>query len=220
MLSMNLYLTSKHTVIFVLICFIVTLGVGITTTVVSRPDDLYIRITDITWPPTDYSQGETWVAYYLLISCEIWNPHNYNLSIWTPNRNLLDPDMIANLEEDFPITAGYRSLPVIWLHNITAGITNGDSSLSISVENYNKTIPPTGKYTFWVGIDGNQPLKVKTFNLIIKHDSSSKIRYERVPWYWGTTSAFHRNLFSILLWLISGIELTVIVYFYWKKIRT
>ena len=216
----------KQITFILLLGFFITSGSGTLTSVFdNKPFDLYIRITEITWPPpSEYTlQSETEAGYDIILVCEIWNPSKITYIHHTPNLNLIDPQMEIELKEDYPIWADYTFWIFLTTHEIRPGVTEKKAIIDITVRNYNDSSPPTGTYTVWGGIVGNHelygdpPFTCKAYKTIIKHNRfRSKISYEAAPWNWGKNTSFKYRLVTIFLWAFSGGELIAVVFF-WRK---
>ena len=218
----------KQITIMLLIGFFITSVSGSLVSIFdNKPYDLYIRITEITWPPpSEYIlQSETEVGYDIPLVCEIWNPSETTYVHHTPNRNLVDPQMEIKLKENYPAEAGY----IFWIfsttHEIKPGITERKAIIAINIKNYNDSTPPIGTYTTWVGIVGESelygepPFTYKSYKTVIKQNRfGSTINSEATPWNWGQITSFKYRLATILLWTFSGGELIAIVYL-WRKSR-
>ncbi len=219
-------LSQKKIVCLLVIAFLLTLGSGTLIFIFNHPYDLYIRLTDITWPPDRFIQGETmvgeiYVSYGVDLTFEIWNPSKKTLVYNTSNSNLLDPQIEIILKEYYPISSGY----VFWIHltthEIKPGITERFGGMGISVRDYNATIPPAGTYTVWAGIVDSisgEPPSIISYKTVIHHEyNESIIDYEQTPEKWGKINPFYRKLMPIILWTLSGGELVTIVIIYMIK---
>ncbi|MHA1199064.1 MAG: hypothetical protein ACTSQF_06915 [Candidatus Heimdallarchaeaceae archaeon] len=204
-----------------IICFIATSVTGLIFTVIEtydKPFDIYVRLTDISWPPSPdlISQKETRVTYGVPMVFEIWNPSKKTYEHTTGNMNLLDPQMKLILEEGYTYVAGYIFWIFITTHEIKPGITVREAYISVQINVYNDTAPPSGNYTVWAGIDGepeingDPPFTFKSYKTVIYQEyNSSTIEYAPVPDNWGT---IYPSFLPILLWSFSGVELMAIVY--------
>ncbi len=223
---MVLKLSQKQVVSLLVIGFLLTLGSGTLTFIFNHPYDLYIRLTDVIWPPERFLQGETilgeiYVSYAVDLTFEIWNPSKKTLVYTTPNSNLLDPQMEIRLEEDYYISSGYSFGIFISTHEIKPGITYRIGAIGIYVEGYNATIPPAGTYTIMTGIVDSisgEPPSIISYQTVIHHEyNESIIDYEQTPEKWGEINPFYRKIAPIILWALSGGEIAVIVYIYLRK---
>jgi hypothetical protein len=193
----------------------------------NKPFDIYIRITEKTCPPpSEYTlQSEVDVGYFVPMVCEIWNPSEITYIYHTQNLNLIDPQMEIKLKKDYPIWASYT----IWFfpntHEIKPGVTEKEAGLTISVRNYNDSIPPAGTYTTWVGIvdepelHGEPPFTFKSYKTVLKkYRFGYTINSEATPWNWDQITSFKYRLVAVLLWAFSGGELVAVIVF-WRKNR-
>ena len=142
---MKLKLSNIQVFVVLLLVFSVTLGSGILISVFdNKPFDLYIRITEITWPPpSEFTlQSDTDVVYSVLMVCEIWNPSDTTFSYYTMNLNLVDPQMEIELKEDYSAYAFYGFWMFPNTHEIKPGITEIQAGLNLRVEIYNDLNPP------------------------------------------------------------------------------
>ena len=145
---------SKPIIIVLLLCFAGTSVIGLVFTVFGAHTEhynLYIRLIDISWPPTseEIIQSDTYVGYGVPMVFELWNPTKKTYTFTTPNSNLLDPQMKIELDEDYPYLAGYLFWIIITTHEIEPGITVREAAMSIHIDNYNNSIPPSGKGDFY-----------------------------------------------------------------------
>ena len=164
----------KEAVLF--FCLILlTLPVTNINVTASENYELIIRITEVVFPPKASFQSNTSAMYDFSINYEIVNLKETNITIVTPNTNLLAPKLEANFESDLEYQAGFFSFPAITNHTIKAGKTEGETGITLSVEGYNNTIPPEGKYVFWLEIDSNQPISYATYKTTIVFDKNSII---------------------------------------------
>jgi len=223
---MNFKLPSRYFFLILFICSVLTLGGGTIIYKVNKPFDLYIKLTEITWPPEYFRQwetilGEKYISYGVDFTFEIWNPSKKTLVYSTGNSNLLDPQIEIELEENYYISSGYIFRIELTTHEIKPGITERFGGMGITVRDYNATIPPAGTYTVWAGIvdddfiSGEPPFPVRSYKTIIYHDNNdNKIENENTPKKWGEIIPFYRKLGPSLLWTLAGGELIAIVYFY------
>ena len=205
---------------------IVTIGAGFLVVFIEKPHTLYIRITDVVWPPPDYTIGENYTSYYIHMLCEIWNPTKRTLTHHTPNSNLLDPHMEIKLKENYTATSGYAYWIYITTHKIKPGISKLVTIMFIDVTNYNSSVPPEGNYTIWSGIDGNPELyghpqfNYTSYNTTILHTSSgNSFAFEPTPDNWGEVEWYDRELALIIIWTLAGGEGVVIVVLLVKNVK-
>ena len=214
-------LSQKQVVSLLVIGFLLTLGSGTLTFIFNQPYDLYIRLTDITWPPPPETilQSDIDVVYGVPMTIEIWNPSNETFYHTTPNMNLVDPQMEITLEEDYPVWADYTFVILFTNHTIEPGITELRGIIDIVVQNYNASIPPVGKYVIWSGIDGDPPFSFKSYKTTILHEITDyETNFENTPIGWGKTDPLYRKIAPIILWTLSGGELVTITIIYIIKI--
>ncbi len=217
---MYLKLSKKQVMCLCLIGILLTLGSGMLTFIFCKPYDLYIRLTDITWPPPPETilQSDIDVVYGVPMTIEIWNPSINSYVYTTPNRNLVDPQMEITLEENYTIWADYIFWIFITTHKIPPGITERSAIIDIVVQNYNASIPPAGKYVVRSGIAGYHHFNVTSYKITISHEiTEHEINFDSTPTSWGKINPFYGKSVSIILWILSGGELVAIVYTYLRN---
>jgi hypothetical protein len=217
---MDLKLSQKQILCILALGFLLTLGSGTLTFIFCKPYDLYIRLTDITWPPPPGTilQSDIDAVYGVPMTIEIWNPSNETLYHTTPNMNLVDPQMEITLEEDYPVWADYTFVILFTNHTIEPGITELRGIIDIVVQNYNASIPPAGKYVVWSGIDGYHQFDVISYKTTIFHEITDyEISFECTPTSWGKINPFYRKLTPIILWALSGGEIAAIGHIYLRN---
>ncbi len=228
---MNSWSSYRKILTSLIICFIVTSIAGLSFTMINftaEPYPLHVRIINVEWPisPSHIIQKETRVTYDVFMIVEVWNPSKKTMEYTTANENLLDPQAEIVFEGNYSYIAGY----LFWIHITTHEIHPGNMILgaivSIQINGYNDTIPPSGEYTFWSGIYGepelygDPPFGFKSYETVIHQvDNESTIEYEHTPRNWGSTYLPIWNLVSIPVWSLSGIELTAIVYLIVRNYR-
>ncbi len=232
---MRFKVSSKQIMITLILCLIVTSVTGLVFSLIEpydEPYNLYIRLTDISWPPSpDHtSQKETYVTYGVPMVFELWNPSNKTYVHSTPHSNLLDPQMKIKLDENYTFDAGYMFWIHLSTHEIRPGVTVKEAIMSVQINVYNESIPPSGNYTVWAGIVGDPelygipPFNYTFYKTVIYQDyNDSIIEYAPVPENWGAIFPSYWKHLPTLLWSFSGVELTAIVYLlirnYKKKTR-
>ncbi len=207
---MSKFTKSKYIIIITSLIIISALS-GVFAVTFSSPD-LYIRIATIDWPPTVDAQTKTYAAYYSYLTCEIWNPHRYNLSIETPNTNLLDSKMSFNLEDDYEIDSGNVAFPIITNHTIRPGVAISPLIVNFWVYDYNLSFPPPRVYTLWVEIDVVIiPFDTKIYEtrISIQNNETTNIDQDQFPLNWGALSILPITPFSILLFSILVTDIMV-----------
>ena len=169
-------------------------------------------------PPSEETwQSEEGVDYWVSMTCEIWNPSEITYIVNT--FRLTDPQMEIELKEDYPANAHYMRVFSSMPFEIEPRVTEREIALTVTVKIYNNSIPPTGTYTAWVGINGEPelygepPFTYKSYKVILKQNRfGSTIKSEATPWNWGKSTSFKYRLVTVLLWAFSGGELLVMVY--------
>jgi hypothetical protein len=208
--------------------FIISSILGIMVSSLYRPYDLYVRIIDITWPPPSHLivQSDDDVLYGVPMEVEVWNPSKKTINYSTPNLNLVDPHMEILLEDDLPWRVAYISWIMLTHHEIKPGITIRNTGIDIIIDDYTSNIPPAGKYTAWVGIDGEPelhgtpPFNFQSYKVVINHNYvSNEIKFKHTPKKWGKIYPMYRKLNLILIWGLTGGELIAFIYFYRKKLK-
>ncbi|MCG3224196.1 MAG: hypothetical protein H7647_06995 [Candidatus Heimdallarchaeota archaeon] len=210
-------LSQKKIVCLLVIAFLLTLGSGTLIFIFNHPYDLYIRLTDITWPPPldEIVQGENRVTFGVPMTFEIWNPSKKPYTYTTPNMNLLDPQMGIELEENYTAGAYYLFWIFITEHTIKSGISERIAIMMVYIEKYNATIPPSGEYEVWAAIDGNPPFSFKSYKTTILHEiNDHETNFENTPIGWGKTDPLYRKITPTILWTLTGGELVTITIIY------
>ncbi|MHA1347981.1 MAG: hypothetical protein ACTSVO_00805 [Candidatus Heimdallarchaeaceae archaeon] len=200
-----------YSIVFLLILILTLSG---TFTVAFLSPDLYINITNVDWLPTVDSQTETYALYHTQLTCEIWNPHKYNLSLVTPNNNLLDTKICFNLEDDYEIITGNIALPIITNQTIESGVSQFQLIVNFEIHDYNSSFPPSGIYTLWVEVDSSiLPFGVKSYktDIIFKNNKTTIINQNHPPLNWGFITWFPLSFVSIIFLSLLFIEVVVVV---------
>ncbi len=215
---MRKFAKSKYYFLVAFLILVLTLS-GILAVTFSSPD-LYIRITTIDWPPTVDTQTETYALYHSYLTCEIWNPHKYNLSLETPHTNLLDTKISFKLDDYYEIITGNIAFPIITNHTIKPGVSVFQLVVNFEIHGYNSSLPPPGAYTLWVEVDANNvPFNTKSYEtrITFENNETTNISKDQIPLNWGSLSSFPITPVSILLLFLFSTDLIVSVIFYIRK---
>ncbi len=217
---MDLKLSQKQILCILVLGFLLTFGSGTLTFIFCKPYDLYIRLSEIAWPPPldEIVQSEDRATFGVPMTFEIWNPSKKPYIYTTPNMNLLDLQMEIELEENYTAGAYYLFWIFVTEHTIKPGITERRAIMMVYIEKYNATIPPSGEYEVWAAIDGNPPFSFKSYKATILHEINDyEINFESTPVSWGKTNPLYRKIAPIILWTLSGGELVTITIIYMIK---
>lgn len=207
----NFTKNKSYSIVFFLILILTFSGTFI---IVFSSPDLYIKISNVDWLPTVDSQTETYALYHTQLTCEIWNPHKYNLSLVTPNTNLLDAKISFNLEDDYEIITGNIAVPFITNQTIESGISLFQLIVNFEIHDFNSSFPPSGTYTLWVEVDSDSiPFDVNSYktDIIFKNNKTTIINQNQPPLNWGSITWFPVSFGSIILLSLLFIEIAVAV---------
>ncbi|MBY9001892.1 MAG: hypothetical protein KGD64_13315 [Candidatus Heimdallarchaeota archaeon] len=207
----NFTKNKSYNIVFFLILILTLSG---TLTIVFSSPDLYIKITNVDWLPIVDSQTETYALYHTQLACEIWNPHKYNLSLVTPNTNLLDTKISFNLDDDYEIITGNIAFPFITNQTIESGVSLFQLIVNFEIHDFNSSFPPSGIYTLWVEVDSNIiPFDVNSYktDIIFKNNKTTIINQNQPPLNWGSITWFPVSFGSVILLSLLFIEIAVAV---------
>lgn len=185
--------------------------------------DIYIKTIEINFPDYPPSRYETSVSFRIMMLNEIWNPNNRELEIGTAHSNLFDPTVtIEWVEDEYIYHVSYFALFVCTVHKLAPGISGIVSYVDLIIENYNKTAPPDGEYTFRNEIDGFSEeyytFGVCVYNTIVEFENNqSSMVFQSTPVNWGETTLFPLTWKTSILLVATVIEVVLIATLIYSK---
>ncbi|MHA1590973.1 MAG: hypothetical protein ACTSUP_00550 [Candidatus Heimdallarchaeaceae archaeon] len=180
---------------------------------------IHINIAEVSWPPLEPSISEYGTSFGILMQCEVWNPNNHVVTIFTGNMNLLSPQLTIEWDYPYEYSAGTIFLPATNTYYIQPGLSTFYSSTFLYIYNYNNTTPPNATYVLWNEIDGNSAeemlthygLRVKSYKTRIQQEGEwYEINKPIIPLNWGDVTIFPIDWVVIILLILSFVGVVMI----------
>ena len=166
----------------------------------SANNSLIIVLSDVEWPPSCHF-GDNYTSFNMIITYNITNSGDIK-HITTPHSNLLYPYMIVDIEGFYAEYEGTTGLCVITNHTIESGVTTISFGMRFDIPDYNSSIVPPGKITFWSDFASHShPYNVVIYKTTLLIDNDGMIAEELIA---------HSNIDGLVL--LGSLAFVIIVF--------